>query len=150
MFVGLKKLSQRGDTIVEVLISIGVVSLVLGGAFVVTNRSLQATREAQERQNSLKLVQGQLERIKGVVSTTPDNLFGTGVPSSYCITSTNTVVAASNAACAVGPDGTPTSVEPIFHLSVTRSTNTFTVKNTWASTHGEGQNNVEMEYRLYK
>jgi len=150
MFIGLKKLSQRGDTIVEVLISIGVVSLVLGGAFVVTNRSLQATREAQERQNSLKLVQGQLERLKSVVATTPDSIFGSSAPASYCITSTNTVVASSNAACAVGPDGSPTAIEPIFHLSVSRSTNTFTVKNVWANTHGDGQNNVEMEYRLYK
>jgi type II secretory pathway pseudopilin PulG len=148
--IGFKKLSQRGDTIVEVLISIGVISLILGGAFVVTNRSLQGTREAQERQNALKLVQAQLEQIKELAADSPDTLFGTGVPTSYCITPSNTVVASGNSACAVGADGTPSSAEPVFHLSVSRDTNTFTVTNTWQNISGDGQDNVEMKYRVYQ
>ena len=50
----LRALSERGDTLVEVLIAIAVVSLILGGAFVTTNKNLQATREAQERGNAQK------------------------------------------------------------------------------------------------
>ena len=59
-----KRLTERGDTIVEVLIAISVMSLLIGGAFVLTNRSLQGTRAAQERLNALKLVESQLEQLK--------------------------------------------------------------------------------------
>lgn len=148
MFVRPHKLAERGDTIVEVLISIAVISMALGGAFVTTNRSLQGTRQAQERVNATKLVEGQLEQLRSIAASNSAAIFGAGVPASYCITSSSTVVASSNSACAVNTSGTPTSVEPVFHLAITRSGNTFTVNNTWNNIHGS-QDNVVMEYRLY-
>ena len=69
---------QRGDTLVEVLIAIAVVSLILGGAYVTTNRSLYATRAAQERGNALKLAESQIEQLKGIVASNPTAVFGGG------------------------------------------------------------------------
>lgn len=149
MFIKLQtKLQQRGDTIVEVLIAIGVVSLILAGAFVTTNRNLLQTRSAQERGNAQKLVESQIEQIKNAAATDSETIFGTTVPASFCISSSGAVVASSNASCAVNAAGQATSAEPVYHLSVTRSGNTFTVQNTWSSISG-GSNNVEMKYRLY-
>jgi Tfp pilus assembly protein PilV len=153
MFIRPRKLAERGDTIVEVLISIAVISMALGGAFVTTNRSLQGTRQAQERVNATKLVEGQLEQLRAVAASNSAYIFGAGVPASYCISGSialpaNPVVSSSNAACAVNTSGTPSSVEPVFHLSISRSGNTFTVNNTWYNVHGT-QDHVVMEYRLY-
>lgn len=153
MFIRPRKLAERGDTIVEVLISIAVISLVLGGAFVTTNRSLQGTRQAQERVNATKLVESQIEQLRAVAASQSAFIFGSGVPASYCISGSialpaNPVVASTNSACAVNTSGTPSSVEPVFHLSITRSANTFTVRNSWNNVHGS-QDNVEMEYKLY-
>lgn len=147
-----RALAERGDTLVEVLIAIAVISLILGGAFVTTNRNLQATREAQERGNAQKLVESQIEQVKNVVIRDPDSIFGAGAPSIFCINSTSTVVASTNAACAVDSSGNATSAEPIYHLTVTRSTNTFTVTNTWSKiTSGGGTTNtVQMKYRTYE
>jgi len=145
----LRNLSERGDTLVEVLISIAVLSMVLGGAFVVTNSSLQGSRAAQERVNALKIVEGQLEQIKNLAANNSAALFGPAVPPNFCVASSLTVVSSSNAACAVGTDGTPTTVEPTFHIVIAQASNTFTITTTWYSVRG-GQNNISMKYRVYQ
>lgn len=149
MRITFRRLKEQGDTIVEVLVAIGVTSLILGGAFVITNRSLQGTRQASERQNALKLVESQLEWIKSLSATDATTLFSAPMPA--CITSAGAIVTDSNAACFVNTDGAPipTSVQPRFHLSVSRSGNTFTVRNTWDNVRGSGQDLVEMKYRVY-
>lgn len=144
------RFSERGDTLVEVLIAIAVSSLILGGAFVVTNRSLQSTRDAQERGNALKVTESQIERIKNIVATNPDSLFGGSAPASFCISSAGAVVTSTNAACAVSAAGTATTAEPVYHLVATRSGNTFTVQNTWAKLRQSGNNTLELKYRAYE
>lgn len=145
----LRKLGERGDTIVEVIIVIAVVSLILAGGFVTTNHSLQSTRDAQERGSSLKLAESQMEQIKDLAETNPDLLFGAGAPTPFCISDMGAVVAASSAECAMDTVGSPTSTEPIFHVSITRSINLFTVDNTWTSPRGDA-NSLKLEYRLYE
>lgn len=57
-------LSQRGDTLVEVLIAMAVVSSVLGAAYVSANRSLQASRASQERGEAIRIIESQAEQVK--------------------------------------------------------------------------------------
>lgn len=144
---------QRGDTIVEVLISITIISLILGGAYVTTNKSLVATRRAQERANALKLAESQLEQIKGVVATSPSDIFGGTAPSPFCVYATGgvlKVVAASNVNCTVNTSGVATTVEPKFRLSVTRSGNTFTITDTWNDLTNATTDQVTLKYRAYQ
>lgn len=56
--------NQFGDTIVEVLIAILVVSVVLTGAYGAANRSLGIIRQSQERSEALKILEGQIELLK--------------------------------------------------------------------------------------
>ena len=144
----LHSLTQRGDTIVEVLIAIAVISMILGGAFILTNRSLQGTRAAQERLNAIKLVEGQLEQIKNLSRTNHNAIFGGSTPGSFCIDTSSTVKSASDASCKVNSDGAPTGADPAFNLSVSRAGNTFTVKAVWNSVLNN-QDNVEMRYNVY-
>ena len=146
---------QRGDTIVEVLISIAVVSMVLGGAYVTTNRSLQATRSAQERGNALKNAESQVERIKSLASTNPSGLFaaGTASPNKFCISTTGVIRILPHTDCTVGTNGQPTNSEPKFNLSIDRSGNKFTVTETWTDVSGVGGTNgdkLQMTYRVYE
>lgn len=59
-----KKTDSRGDTIVEVLLSITIIGFVLGAAYLLTNRSLQAGIAAREHTEAVNYIQGQIERLK--------------------------------------------------------------------------------------
>lgn len=148
-----KQMRERGDTLVEVLIAISVVSLILGGAYITTNRSLLATRAAEERGNALKLAESQLEQLKGFAKTDPDAIFGSGTPSPFCIAGQPaSVVIATSSECKVDASGQPTGTEPIFTLSITRGSdiNTFTVTNEWTDASGRITDNLRLIYRVYE
>lgn len=55
---------QAGDTIVEVIIAIAVISTVLAGAFIVTAQSTRAVRDSEEHAQALQYVQGQVELLR--------------------------------------------------------------------------------------
>lgn len=59
---------QAGDTIVEVLIAIAVVSGVLGITYSIMNRNQMIVRTNQERTEASKLAQQQIEMLKGYIA----------------------------------------------------------------------------------
>lgn len=150
--VGKKRYTERGDTIVEVLITIAIVSLVLGGAYVTTNRSLLATRSAQERSIALKLAESQIERLKSIIAANPSLIFGGTAPSTFCISNTNTVVnaIATPANCGFNSAGAVTTTEPVFKISIVRNGSQFNLTETWFSVNGKTTDTLEMKYRVYQ
>ena len=76
---------QSGDTIVEVLISIAVLSLVLTAAFVTSNRSLQGVRDAQEHSEALSILQGQVETLLASDKPTQDSIFDGADNKNFCL-----------------------------------------------------------------
>lgn len=147
---------ERGDTIVEVLIAVAVVSLILGGAYVTTNRNLLAVRSAQERVNALKLAESQIEQIKGLAAIDPDKLFATAgpnaAPNPFCIAkATGLPVAADKPACSVDLAGDPalSGVEPRFNISITRTGNDFLLTERWADVSGRVTDELQLRYRVY-
>ena len=78
-------LKQAGDTIIEVLIAIGVASSVLAITFSTMNRNLLITRDAQERTEATKIAQGQMEALRQI-ATLP--IAGTN----FCINAAGTAV----------------------------------------------------------
>ena len=78
----IKRLNKTGDTIVEVLIAIAVISLVLGAGYVAANRSSTNIEVAEEHQIATTVAQTQLELLNNDTSLA-------GIPNE----SNNTVVA---------------------------------------------------------
>ncbi|HEY8999431.1 MAG TPA: prepilin-type N-terminal cleavage/methylation domain-containing protein [Candidatus Saccharimonadales bacterium] len=151
--------SQRGDTIVEVLISITILSLILGGAYVTTNHSLLDTRDAQEHSNATKLIETQLEELRSAAAVNPGALFATTLPPFCMVSGSTTPASLPNGSCTVDTTGTPvssSSTQPQYALRVTRTQTTagglnyytFTAQATWDSVIGNGQDAVQMSYRL--
>lgn len=87
--MGKGRRTNRGDTIVEVLIATAIVSSVLAGAFTVTQRSTLAVRDSQERAEVLQILQGQVERVRSLAqgANATDPLFDT-TPKYFCISPT--------------------------------------------------------------
>lgn len=83
----------RGDTIVEVLIAIVVVSFVLSQAYNTANRSLRSSQGNQERSESLKFAEQQTEKLRGLASSNPSEVFNPSRPNIFCVdNSSNTRV----------------------------------------------------------
>jgi len=142
---------EQGDTIVEVLISIAIVSVILGGAYVVSNTSLQATRSAQEQSNALKIAQSQIEEIKSMITNKPDNIYGGSAPTTFCIANITTIVATSVA----NPDSqcivtNPGSTQPQYTLTIVRTNNDFNLKVSWFDVNGKNSDQLQVVYRDYK
>jgi Tfp pilus assembly protein PilV len=57
-------LNQNGDTIVEVLLSVAIISSMLVGSFAIANKSSTQIRSAQERTEAAKLTSTVIEQIK--------------------------------------------------------------------------------------
>ncbi len=87
---------QRGDTIVEVLICVLIVSVVLGGAYTTTRQSSNGVRGSQEHAEALKLIQSQIEQLRTGASNPAPNIFTTASP--FCMIN-GAPAAASNAGC---------------------------------------------------
>ena len=129
------KLKQRGDTIVEVLIAIAVVSLVLVAAYTTANRNIRAIQNNQERVQAQHLVEGQIEALKSNngLSTDKTCFDQQGSP-------------ASGVACTISTDGSGAS----YTLSVVSAGSTYTISAKWTSLNANASNdaNVTMYYRL--
>jgi len=150
----MRKLGQRGDTIVEVLICIAIISLILSGAYVTAHRSSIGVRNSQEHAEALKLVESQLEQVRANVTDDVGDVFTAATP--FCMVDTKPVSASvvpDSAKCIQDSAGNPTTKEPAYHLTITRTASgtgsLFTMDASWYSVTGKGQSQESMTYRLY-
>ncbi len=156
-------MGQAGDTLVEVLIAILIVSLVLTGAYVTTNRSALGVRNAQEQAEALKLIQGQLEQVRQNGTQSAD-VFAQTAGREFCMIDAEVVDATANpgaTSCRQDSSGQPANEQPVYALTVQRNDcvdytpptgltcHAFTAKAVWDSVTASGQSTSLITYRLY-
>jgi type II secretory pathway pseudopilin PulG len=138
--------NARGDTIVEVLISIAVISLVLAGAYSTTNHSLTETRDAKEHEEALTLGQSQLEIMNATTAT---------LPASFCFnaSSSDAVVASTPTSPATACQITNAGSNYAYTILITKTNTpsppqlaTYKVQVTWPSLFGT-TDSVQLYYQ---
>lgn len=100
---------QRGDTLVEVLVSIAILGLVIVGAITIMNRGLSSTQTALEHSQVRLLINSQYEMLKQLRdSHAEDSTSDLGELWHQIVASSNTSVASYADDCAVssGKQGT--------------------------------------------
>jgi type II secretory pathway pseudopilin PulG len=159
-----KARNQGGDTLVEVLICIMIVSTILTGAYVTTNSSNKAVRNAQEHAEALKLIQGQLEEVRYSAKQPTPNIFGQPADQPFCMVDGTIVqvTGPSEAQCVLNGGGSPTTTEPAYRISITRGScapytapapavcNKVIVKAVWQSVSSDTQANEVISSRMYQ
>jgi len=140
-----KTSNQSGDTIVEVLLAIAVVSVVLGGAYASVSRSLNSARASQERNEAVKFVESQLESLEVALKDNAKKATiqatGTG---DFCLTDTLEVKLATDAECKKGPDSR-------YKLSTKYDSGDkkFTSSARWDRVGGGEEQYVNIVYKAY-
>lgn len=131
---------ERGDTIVEVLISVSILALVLVASFASSSRSLHTGTDAANREQALSLAQQQIEIIKNDVSL--GNLAKyTSQPAAqqlhFCVIANNTY------------DSSSSNCKLLNQYNISNSINSglFTVNTTWAG-GGNGQSRLAVNFRI--
>ncbi len=153
----LKHLNNVGDTIIEVLVSMAIVSTILGGAFVTTRQSQVGVRNSQEHAEALKLVESQLEQLRG---DTADAINATTPFCMYNEAPVSAVIAPQSVYCTQDSAGAAQKSDSRYYLTITRCTAIacgnniaksylFTVNVTWPQVTGQGNGTESMVYRLY-
>ena len=135
---------QRGDTIVEVLIAIVVVSMVLVAAYVTTTRNVDGMQDTQEHNEALQLAQAQLEYLHNAATQPTDH---------HCFRQSDGSIQ-SGSDCVVDAGGcpigtcSPTGTQPQFTLDISQTAAsipavqpTFEIAVTWSALQQGGQQN---------
>ncbi|HLB66385.1 MAG TPA: hypothetical protein VJJ78_02200 [Candidatus Saccharimonadales bacterium] len=157
------RFNNRGDTIVEVLLALTIVSSMLGGAYVLSNRSLSNSRGSQERGEALKIAEAQLERLKSSINNGNDDAFNS--TNIFCMNESNNVTAATSPTLGLVPAlnsaqddlniyTTDCKIQkqslPYYVAFETESSSQFYVHVRWDSLTGPSHNEVTLTYRIYQ
>ena len=136
--------AQAGDTIIEVLIAIAVVSFVLVTAYATTNHSILATQNTQERSQALQLAQSQIEFLRSTPLSANNCFDSTGTPQ------VNNATFGNNP-CVVTGDGNKAAsgAQPAYTLDISKAgaSSTYQISTKWASVVGSTQNNITLYYQ---
>jgi type II secretory pathway pseudopilin PulG len=146
---------QTGDTIVEVIICISLISLVLAGAYTSSGHSLQNGTDASVRSQALNYAQSQIELIKnaannpGLLNQYKRDPNTGGRP--FCINPDGSPADASNNSsewyyglCQL--PGKPYAVGITYDSAANKQLFTITAK--WLAPNGSGQSNLQLYYRM--
>ncbi len=160
-----KNINQAGDTIVEVVIAVAIISSVLVGAFIVSQKSALAVRDSQEHGEALQVLQGQVELVRAMVLAedhSTNHIFDTS-PKYFCVDGADPnglkrVDFQSTVTELPSADSDPydyyapecKDIQGRYNIAVSYDdlTYTFTFHGRWDRLGG-GKNEVKMAYRVY-
>ena len=159
--------NESGDTILEVLISVAVLSLILGISFTLANRSSLANQQAAERVEAYNYAQANMELLKSYMTS---NLATTTLPAGgarFCftynpsdknqITGVTTLPASYNidndynkvttpASC---KRGTASRYVTVIERGAGVNSNLYTIHVRWESVRGHGTDKIDMIHKIY-
>jgi len=145
MFIDrLKKLGNRGDTIVEVMIVLAVLGLAIGISYATANSSLLATKGAQENSQATAILQSQIESLRYIISDPANDV---QIAGPYCIDDSYDIKVTNDAS--PSPDCRKNNLYDV-GIKYDTSTSTFSLKATWDDINGKDKDTVTLVYRLYK
>lgn len=156
--------NQMGDTIVEVMIAMAIISGVLGATFAVANRSQRATQANHERYQAQLYANEQAEWIKAMSSTdilarqTFITTVSAATHTNFCMVNSSTIKAIAD----ITAIPAECQKEGLYDIVITRATmtknidgtgaaenNTYYIKVQWDSlVKTDGKDKVEIVYGI--
>lgn len=158
----IKKLTSRGDTIVEVMIVLAILGLALSICYATANRSLTNARQAQENAEASELVSSQIEQLRAnsyLLTSNPRSPYHGDMNNSskaFCFLDDSSIkvlpIDSNSLSNSTLYENSGCRKNDRYNIAVKRTvgTNTFTATAYWDSVTGDGQDSVTMSYNLPK
>lgn len=153
----IKKLhhNNRGDTIVEVLIVLGILSFAFALSSATATKGLRQSRSAEEHSQALGVLNSQIELLRAGVSNRLD-LFS---PSPFCVLNSSSVATGFSAGYTI-PDSADSddftkypancAQNTLYYTSVSyNGSDTFTIRVRWDGAGDLGRQQEVMTYRVH-
>ncbi|MDQ3123610.1 MAG: prepilin-type N-terminal cleavage/methylation domain-containing protein [bacterium] len=146
--------NQSGDTIVEVLIAVAIISMVLAVAYATMNRNIQTMRDNQERSEAAKLAQGQVEALKQAWGTTTGRQsINLRINGPFCISNGSAVFSGTNTVLSsITADRFNNYVTEcrsgFYRFGIRHSAGVFTVYSRWDQLGRNTRGEIVIAYRL--
>lgn len=112
-----QRFNNKGETVVEVLISIAVVASVLASSYYLVTRSSKQGRAAAERSAALKTAEAKVEILRAIKATIPSTA------TSFCIS--------SGGALNTDLTSTDCTADGKYKIVITKNAATYDIKTTW-------------------
>ncbi len=138
--------SSRGDTIVEVMMSLVVLSMILTTVYALSSRSLRAGTEANQRTEALNYAQSQVDLLINAKNTDPNFATNYQVSQPFCLNTDgtkNTAAQATTNKLCNSYNGSQ------YNVGVSYNNNLFTVTAQWDNPDApNGTANLNLYYKL--
>lgn len=152
-----RRLNQKGDTIVEVLVVLAVLGLAFGISYATANKSLAHSRNAEEHSQALGQITNQIELLRDVVAAQDNSVFIH--TSAYCLKPDHSMSATfakpSSDARVINLDTYPADcVDDLYHKSITYTPGTaedlFEFRIVWDGPGSTGRQQETITYKIHK
>jgi len=139
---------QRGDTIVEVLVSITILALVLTITFVSTSRSLRQGDSADNRQTATSFAQQQIELIKNIPTASASEYNSLSPTQNFMVCSDGSLKIITTAGS--NPCSSPSLGQYSVSDQFDNATGLFTITTTWpgSSTSSGSNDQLTVYYKV--
>jgi hypothetical protein len=129
----MRRLGSRGDTIVEVLLSMTILAVVGVTAFATSTRSFHSSINSQLRDQGISYAQQQLELLKNVDNGAANMATYVAQTSNFCVNPSDL----AHPAAATGLGCSTASTDFKVYDKYDPSTKTFTITSNWTSANGQ-------------
>jgi Tfp pilus assembly protein PilV len=136
--------NQCGDTIVEVLIAVAIISMVLAASYAIVNRNIATNQDTQEHNQGQQIVQRQIELLRA--GTQAGSLTPGFDAAGGCFSGSSFIN--NPDACSLKADGVNGSCQdqPCYNVNITvDASGIYTVTAQWDNLRGE-TSKISMEY----
>lgn len=151
---------EAGDTIVEVLIAMAVASAVIGSSYVVVNRTMANSQQAQEHSAALELANEQLERIVRLAASDPTGGVFNSSPTYQCVSKVDASLVGQHLLSTTtlddeskyNPSCIRTESPARYRTAFTYNSGTdiFTVSVRWSSATANGNDQLSLMYKAHR
>jgi Tfp pilus assembly protein PilV len=148
--------NQRGDTIVEVLISMTIISSILVGAFILANNSKLQVTNSREHDDAIKILESQLEEMRAYATSNSNPDQGVFITTAFCMYHDQPALT-STGNCVQDDNGNVTTQQPEYNVSIQCQNQCpdhnggylYDATVWWPQVTGHGNATESMYYRLY-